>query len=123
MFGFVRNMFRNTRRAPIGRVVLRDERTPGDTRNLSASHSSDGDLVIEGQDLGAGVEHAFGHREYEWVWTIAQADVPALSTALSENGDILDALARRFSGPDAAHLHSFLTENRIPFKTWSRIGD
>ena len=80
--------------------------------------------MIEGQDLGAGVERIFGFREYEWVWTIKQADFPALSAALSETGgDVVAALARRFSGPDAAHLCSFLTDSGIPFETWSRIGD
>ena len=121
MLAFVRNLFRKDPRG--GRVVLRDESTSEDTRHLSASYSESGDLVIEGQDFGAGVEDAFGYREYEWAWTIKEPDLAALSAALSDGSNLLDALARRFSGPNAAFLFMFLTENKIPFEKWSRIGD
>lgn len=36
------------------RAILRDERSEGDLRYLGATYSSEGTLVIEGQDLGAG---------------------------------------------------------------------
>jgi len=53
------------------RVVLRNTRDADGTRYLEASINAEGDLVIEGQDLGPGVEEIFGIREYEWAWTIS----------------------------------------------------
>lgn len=124
MFTLLRKLFRSwTRRNLSRRVVLRDERRPSGTRYLSAAYSPQGDLVIEGQDLGDEVEHAFGRREYEWVWTIRKANLATLSAALSGNDDVLDGLASRFSGRGAAKLHSFLSESGVPFETWSRMGD
>jgi hypothetical protein len=104
-------------------VILRNERTEGDLRYLGASYSSNGDLVIEGQDLGNTVEAAFGYREYEWTWTIARPDLPTLAEALDTKSNLLGALESRFRGPAAAHLATFLQENEIPYKSWSRIGD
>jgi len=105
------------------RAVLRDERTEGDVRYLSATYSTEGNLVIEGQDIGDGVEAAFGCREYEWTWTIARADLPKLLAALHAESSLLNALEVRFRGPAAAQLGSFLKENNVPYESWSRIGD
>jgi hypothetical protein len=105
------------------RAILRDERSEGDMRYLGATYSSEGNLVIEGQDLGNAVEAAFGYREYEWAWTIARADLPKLAAALDTKTDLMAALEHRFSGPAAAQLAAFLQEHNIPHKGWSRIGD
>ena len=105
------------------RAILRDERSEGDLRYLGATYSSEGNLVIEGQDLGNTVEAAFGYREYEWTWTIARADLPKLAAALDTSTDLMAALENRFSGPAAAQLAAFLQEHNIPHTGWSRIGD
>lgn len=105
------------------RAVLRDERTEGDVRYLGASYSTEGYLVIEGQDIGDGVEAAFGCREYEWTWTIARADLPKLLAALDAESNLLNALEIRFRGRAAAELGPFLKENDVPYESWSRIGD
>jgi hypothetical protein len=105
------------------RAILRNERSEGDLRYLAASYSSEGNLVIEGQDLGNAVEAAFGCREYEWTWTILRADLPKLAAALDTSLDLMAALENRFSGPAAAELAAFLQEHNIPHKGWSRIGD
>lgn len=124
MFTSLLAWFRRTRMpGPVRHVVLRDERTPRDLRHLDASYSGDGDLVIEGQDLGDSVEAAFGYREYEWTWTIARADLPKLAQALDSPPDVLLAFGERFRGPAAAGLSTFLEEHGIPYKGWSRIGD
>ena len=106
-----------------GRVVLREERSKTDIRHLSAGYASNGDLLIEGQDLGDGVQRIFGRDEYEWVWTIRAAELPKLAMALGGASDLLQALAGRFSGANAGHLGAFLNEGSVPFETWSRIGD
>ena len=61
--------------------MLRDVRDDQGTQHLQAKLTREGDLVIEGQDLGAGVQRALGVYEYEWVWTIQAADVPLLNRA------------------------------------------
>lgn len=105
------------------RAILRNERAEGDLRYLGATYSSEGNLVIEGQDLGNAVEAAFGYREYEWTWVIACADLPKLAAALDTRTDLMAALEHRFSGPAAAQLAAFLQEHNIPHTGWSRIGD
>ena len=59
------------------RVVLRDVRDERGTRYLAAQRREDGGIVIEGHDLGRGVEvFGPGLSEYEWFWTIEpDADV------------------------------------------------
>lgn len=104
-------------------VVLRQSRDEDGSRYLAATLDGAGDLRIEGQDLGDGVERIFGMREYEWVWTVRAADLPALRAALDGRADLLAALQHRFSGEQAAGLKAFLDENEVPHESWSRVGD
>jgi hypothetical protein len=104
-------------------VILRRIRDADGIQHLEASLNTNGDLVIEGQDLGDGVERALGVREYEWIWTVRAPHVPDLLQALEAKGDVLTALERRFSGEKAAGLHSFLESSGIPVERWSRMGD
>ncbi len=108
------------------KVVLRNTRGADDWRYLSASLSENGTLLIEGQDLGSGVEAHFGRgeREYEWAWTIRPQDVPKLALALGvKTEDVLEGLAAEFSGDAAAGLKLFLDAGSIPHEVWSRVGD
>lgn len=106
-------------------ITLRESTDGGGSRHLWARRTAEGDLVIEGQDVGRGVEEIFGDgiREYEWVWTIRAPDVPALLRALGDGDDVLAALGHRFSGDDAAELYRFLEDSGIRFETWSRLGE
>jgi hypothetical protein len=106
-------------------VTLRDTRDEGGSRHLSASLKGDGTLLIEGQDLGPGVEGFFGpgQTEYEWAWTIRPTGVRTLKLALACDGDVLSALRDRFSGDAAADLQPFLDDNGVPYEPWSRVGD
>lgn len=104
-------------------VVLRHSRDAGGSRHLEARLNEAGDLVIEGQDLGPAVEEFFGSREYEWIWTVKAADLAGLRRSLPEQGELLELLARLFSGDDAGRLKDFLEKNAIPHQTWSRLGD
>lgn len=105
------------------RVVLRNVQEAGDIRYLGAILTGDGELKIEGQDVGDDVEEIFGYREYEWVWTIRSEDVAALLKALGKSSDPLSALEAQFSGEDAGKLKAFLDTNEIPHEAWSRVGD
>lgn len=104
-------------------IVLRDEKSARDSRLLEASLNRNGDVVIAGRDWGDGVEEILGEREYEWAWSIAAADVPALLNALGATGNVLTALQAQFSGERAGELSAFLETEGIPIKYWSRLGD
>jgi len=104
-------------------VILREIEDADGTRRLEASLTPKGEVIIRGRDYGDGVERVFGVREYEWVWTIPAASVPALLHALEATDDVLAAINRRFSGANAAGLASFLEANSIATERWSRLGD
>lgn len=105
------------------RIVLRDEQAGEDHCFLEARITSQGDLVIEGQDLGPAVESVFGkgYREYEWQRTIRQAHIPLLSSALGARNDedILAVLGR----VSEAEIDRCFADSAIPCQWWSRIGD
>ncbi|MDH5179989.1 MAG: hypothetical protein OEZ39_19470 [Gammaproteobacteria bacterium] len=105
------------------KVILRNERDNDSLRYVEARLDEDGDLVIEGQDLGSGVVQFPDAAEYEWIWMIKSADHGLLRQALGVEGDILAALKQQFSGPNAAGLYVFLKQNEIPFEVYSRFGD
>lgn len=105
------------------KVTLRQEQSQSDSRFLGASYTPDGDLVVEGQDLGDGVRAVLGYFEYEWAWTIHAASIQALQNALGNPRDLLLALKKRFSNDDAENLGTFLAEHNITYETWSRMGD
>lgn len=105
------------------RVVLRDTRDAQGTRFLEASINSEGGLVIEGQDIGPGVEEIFGVSEYEWAWAISARDCNRLRVALGTKSDLLSALGERFAGERASDLLPFLESEGIRFTAWGRMGD
>ena len=104
-------------------IVLRRVKDADGLRLLEASVTAEGDVLIEGYDLGDGVERALGVREYEWEWRIPATSVPLLLHALGVADHVLSALEARFSGDNAALLDSFLESNGIPTHRWSRLGD
>jgi hypothetical protein len=109
------------------KILLRSTRDASGSRNLWAKINAEGDLVIEGQDLGSGVSEFWGpgNTEYEWDWTIRKESLPKLVAELGggEDGDVLSLLAARFFGDAAAEIESFLKAHEIPFEFWSRVGD
>jgi hypothetical protein len=108
-------------------VVLRDLRDAGGRRFLEARRREDGGIVIEGQDLGPGVESAFGAglTEYEWAWAIEPHAVPATIEALGghEGDDALRLLAAWSGEHGGEDPGSHLREAGVPIGFWSRVGD
>jgi len=49
--------------------------------------------------------------------------VPRLAALLGAESDLLGALQARFQGPHADRIRTFLDENKIACKVWSRTGD
>ena len=105
------------------KIVLRKERNERDYRFLGAEINENGDLVIDGHDLGNGVEGAFSCSEYEWSWTVRAEHIGKLKIALGSKGNILRTLKKKFSNEKAADLYAFLQSSKVPFEGWSRIGD
>jgi hypothetical protein len=113
-------------RRPNRVVVLQADVATDGRRNLSVEREGD-DVVIRGHDLGPVVTRAFGpgSSEYEWVWRIRAASVPALLTALDgQLGDDPLELVRRWSlenpGSDPGR---FLKSASVPLEFWNRVGD
>lgn len=112
---------------PLRRIVLRDLRDAGGVRHLQATRQPNGGILIEGQDLGSGVEQVFGAglTEYEWAWDIEAAAVPAVIVALGgrEGDDPLRVLAAWTTAHGGMDPGSHLQERDVPIKFWNRIGD
>ena len=102
-------------------MQLRDERDGQDSRFLSARLSDDGDLLIEGQDLGPGTAMVSDDGEYEWVRTVAAADLPRLPELIgaAAEEDLLDVLAERFTGDASYELERLIRESDLPSRIWT----
>jgi hypothetical protein len=112
---------------PLTSISLRDYRDAGGLRHLGATRTPDGGILIEGQDLGPGVERAFGAglTEYEWAWAVPPDAVPAAVAALDghEGDDPLRLLAAWSAAHDDGDPGSHLREAGVSIEFWSRVGD
>src|SRR5438552_3506468 len=91
-------------------VTLREHRGPGgEVSRLEAYVEEGGDLVIEGYDLGKGVEEVWGDSDYEYWRRVKRGHVPAV---------LLQLIKERFSSDVA--FHKWLSEKGIPdeFSSW-----
>ncbi len=108
-------------------ITLREDHTGHDVRRLWARVDANGDLLIEGQDLGPGVASFWGagSSEYEWIITVRAPHIPSLVAALGgrSGDDVLSLLAGRFRDDDRCASKSFLEERGVPIEFWSRVGD
>ena len=88
---------------------------------------NNGDLHIEGHDLGSGVGDVFGGgmREYEWVLTVRAAYLQRMISVLGghEGDDVLLLLAARCAEDQRYASKSFLEEQGVPVEFWNRVGD
>lgn len=103
-------------------VVLRNERKGKDQRHLRAYLDEEGNLVVEGQDLGPSTAVVSDDGEYEYRKRIAADDVASLRSVLNigDDVDILDELARNWSGPASYELERRIRESGVPvqFSSW-----
>jgi hypothetical protein len=96
------------------KVTLREEHDGNDHRHLEAYVDGDGNLHIDGHDLGPATEGFSADGEYEWFSTIRAADVPRLLVLLGGQGEILDVLAQRYTGANSYELERIVRESGIP---------
>ena len=108
-------------------VVLRNESSASGTQHLSARIDENGDLRIDGQDLGSGVGQFWGEgaSEYEWCLTVQAAEIPRVIVALggAKGDDVLALLAARFTEDELCATEEFFEEQKIPTEFFSRVGD
>jgi len=99
-------------------VTLRDEHDGADHRHLAAYLDDEGQLHIDGQDLGPGTSMVSEDGEYEWFTTIAAAEFPRLLELLGAySGEtVLGVLARKYTGKQSYELERLLRESDIPRK-------
>ena len=102
--------------SPSPKVMLREERSGRDWRNLWAYFDPDGALHIDGQDLGPTTASVSADGEYEWFKTIQPAHLPRLVELLGgEAGtDLLALLTERYTGAGSYELERILRESGIP---------
>jgi len=108
--------------SPLKEVVLLEERNGADSRSVWASLAENGDLIISGQDIGPGVERAFGSDEYEFAHTIPFNYVKPFLEILGAT-KVTDALIalRAFGGPRYKEITNALetAQNSMPIRFWS----
>lgn len=105
------------------RLVMTDVEDARGTMWRAVTLTDDGCLLIQGHDLGAGVEQIFESREYEFERRISAAEVLALRRLLdvAGDGDLLTAIERRFKS--SHDLETFVVRHGLEGEFWSRIGD
>ncbi|MEO6208367.1 MAG: hypothetical protein ABIP77_10505 [Candidatus Limnocylindrales bacterium] len=105
------------------RVSLRSVQRGSDRRRLEAYLDAEGDLHIDGQDLGPGTGPLGADGEVEWFQSIRVVDLPALRALLGIDADavLLDALEESWTGPTRSRdLETRIRESGIPTEldTW-----
>lgn len=103
-------------------VSLQSEhRDDGSRLTMTAERRADGQLEILGQDLGPVTRSISGDGEYEWGYTVAADDVPALVIALGgEAGeDVIDVLERRWSGENVYGLGAKIRSSGVSHEFWN----
>ena len=97
-------------------ICLRAERDGPDRRNLSAYLDAEGNLHIDGQDIGPGTALVSSDGEYEWFETVRASHVPRRVELLGgEAGDdVLDVLELRYRNEGSYDLESLLRDGGIP---------
>jgi hypothetical protein len=108
------------------------------TSRLQAGFNNQGDLILEGYDIGPAVQQHWDHEDYEYATVVRQAELPRLIEELARAGQarskespvqpfLMDVLKKLFS-PGQADLHfksdgefrTWLHERKIPsdFSSW-----
>jgi hypothetical protein len=102
-------------------VQLRNEQDGPNSRFLWAYLDDQGNLHIDGQDLGPKTGPVSDDGEYEWFKTIRAEDVPKVVTLLggSTGDDVLDLMEGRYTGEASGDLEKRLRESDIKTEFYS----
>ncbi len=103
-------------------VTMRVDRRPDLVSYLDAKLNRNGDLVLEGQDIGESVERMLGSDDYEYTTTYGKADLRRVLEALDEDpeSDIIEVIVARWCGTARSfELERRLADANIPHEKWS----
>ena len=111
-------------RERVGRTVtLRHEVDGPDSRHLWAHLDQEGNLHVDGQDLGPKTAIVSSDGEYEWFQTINKSELPKLIGLLGgqPEDDVLDVLEENWTGQRAADLEALLRKDNLEVErfVWS----
>jgi hypothetical protein len=96
-------------------VTLRHDTSGPDRRRRWAYLDDDGNLHIDGQDLGPGSAPVSNDGEYEWLEKISADDLPRLLALLGAPPDalVLDVLDQRWTDIKSYDLERLIRESDI----------
>jgi len=96
-------------------VTLRREQDGPDRRHLVAYLDTDGNLRIDGQDLGPKTAPVSASGEYEFFQKVRAADLPRLCVLLgaAPSADILEVLEHDWSGARSYDLEKVLRHSDL----------
>lgn len=93
---------------------------------MEARLTEDGDLIIEGHDIGPSVQRFWGarFRECEWAILVRAANVPQLVAVLggSKGDDVLSLLSSQYSDDERYLSKTFLDERAVLNEFWNRLS-
>jgi hypothetical protein len=96
-------------------VTLRDEKSGSDSRHLRAYLDDEGNLHVDGHDLGPATSPVSNDGEYEWIEKISADDLPRLLVLLGAPPDasILDVMEQQWTGIKSYALERLIRESDI----------
>ena len=104
-------------------LVLMDVNNDEGTMRREVRLDTEGGLSLIGHDLGPGVQQFFGFDEYEFTRHLNAQEVVRLRELLGIDA-AADLLARISEQFDTSHeFEAYLSDEEIPGRFWSRIGD
>src|SRR5215510_4811731 len=107
------------------RVVLFTSKTPDISVTIEAYFDSDGNLVVEGYDIGKQVEEYWGDSDYEYSTTITKEEVTKLYLLFNLREDVgtnnlLTVIQEKFNTNSCySEFQTFLEKNGIRYKGFS----
>ncbi len=87
--------------------------------------TNEGNLILEGQDLGGGAEKFWGTGEYEWAWSLHPERLASFLESLgvkpSEPAHLLESIGAALNELDRIEIQKMFEAAGATF--WSRAGD
>ncbi len=97
----------------------------GGTRSVWLRLTSEGNLILEGADVGEAVNTFWGTQEYEWGWCLPPERLDfllkSLGVAAADRDDLLEVIAAALNALERTEIQEKFKEAGAKF--WSWVGD
>lgn len=105
-------------------VVLYAFRSPEIKISIEACFKENGDLVIDGFDIGKTVENYFGDSDYEYILTVPAVEIeklfPLLGSGLNDKTVLLSQMQTKFNTNTCfSDIQKFLTDHGVQHSTFT----